>query len=113
MVRSVGSRFENTQNFIVKAKISPDIYELYQKINNELQFFDYAFIRDYKTSVFMNNIFRNIKENRNLDALEESDDEEEFENISADKYVFLDKIVQINCVYNNRFKKWIPQKLVY
>jgi len=105
-------KFENTQNFIVKAKISADIYELYQKINNELQFFDYAFIRDYKTSVFMNNIFRNIKENRNLDALEESDDEEEFENISADKYVFLDKIVTINCVYNNRFKKWIPKKLV-
>ena len=31
-------KFENTQNFIVKAKIGADIYELYQKINNELQF---------------------------------------------------------------------------
>ena len=60
----------------------------------------------------MNNIFRNIKENTNLDALEESDDEEELENISLDKYVYLDKIVEINCVYNNRFKKWIPKKLV-
>ena len=29
----------------------------------------------------MNNLFRFIKENNNLDALEESDDEEEFENV--------------------------------
>ena len=35
----------------------------------------------------MNTLFRNIKENQNLDALEESDDEEEFENISLDKFV--------------------------
>ena len=39
----------------------------------------------------MNNIFRNIKENDDLDKLEESDDEEEFEDISIDKYVFLNK----------------------
>ena len=39
----------------------------------------------------MNSLFRNIKENRNLDLLEESDDEEEFENTSLDKFVDLDK----------------------
>ena len=103
--------FENIKRFFVKAKLEADIYELYQKINNQLKFIDFAFIRDYKTSVFMNNIFRNIKENKNLDMLEESDDEEEFENISLDKYVYLDKIVQIDCVYNNRFKKWVPKKI--
>ena len=105
-------KLENAQKFLIKATLKADIYKLYRKINNELKFIDFAFIRDYKTSVFMNNIFRNIKENTNLDALEESDDEEEFENISLDKYVYLDKIVEINCVYNNRFKKWIHKKLV-
>ena len=60
----------------------------------------------------MNSLFRNIKENRNLDTLEESDDEEEFENICLDKYVYLDKAFKINCVYNNRFKKWVPFKVV-
>ena len=33
----------------------------------------------------MNDLFRNIKENSNLDLLEESDDEDEFENISRNK----------------------------
>ena len=37
----------------------------------------------------MNSLFRNIKENGNLDLLEESDDEEEFENIALDKFVYL------------------------
>ena len=39
----------------------------------------------------MNKIFRNIKENDKLDALEESDDEDEFENDKSDKFVYLDK----------------------
>ena len=102
-------KFENMKTFLVKARIQPDIYELYLQNDSKLDFVDFAFIRDYKTSVFMNNIFRNIKENKNLDTLEESDDEEDFENTDRDKYVFLDKILKINCVYNNRFKKWIPQ----
>ena len=58
-----------------------DIYELHHLNNNTLEFYDYAFIRDIKTSIFMNSLFRNIKENQNLDFLEESDDEEEFQNI--------------------------------
>ena len=103
--------FENMKIFLIKPRIEADIYELYLQKNAQLEFIDFAFIRDYKTSIFMNTIFRNIKENKNLDTLEESDDEEDFENISPDKYVYLDKIVEINCVYNNRFKKWIPQKL--
>jgi len=104
--------FKKNAVFLVKARIEPDIYELYHKTGEELEFFDIAYIRDYKTSVFMNSLFRNIKENRNLDSLEESDDEEEFENIREDKYVYLEKSFKITCVYNNRFKKWVPFKVV-
>ena len=74
-------------------------------------FYDYALIDSYKTSVFMNDLFRKIKENKNLDLLEESDDEEEFENIDLEKYVNLGKSYIIECFYNKKFKKWIPKNL--
>ena len=67
--------------FLVKATICDDIYILYTKHKNELQQHASPIISDYKTSIFMNKLFRNIKENDDLDKLEESDDEEEFENI--------------------------------
>ena len=44
----------------------------------------------------MNKHFRIIKENDNLDLLEESDDEDEFENIDEDKYVYLDEHLTLN-----------------
>jgi hypothetical protein len=59
----------------------------------------------------MNKLFRNIKENQNLDALEESDDEEEFENEREDKFVFLERSFKMNCQYNSKFKKWVPLSL--
>jgi len=90
--------------FKIKADINADIYNLY--CHNE--FYNIACIPDYKTSVNMNKLFRNIKENRNLDLLEESDDEEEFENISDDKFVDLKKIIYMKCVYTKKFRKWKP-----
>ena len=56
----------------------------------------------------LNKLFRNIKENDNLDLLEESDDEEEFENINEDKFVNITKRIKMKCVYNKRFQKWEP-----
>jgi hypothetical protein len=102
--------------FKVKASIQDDIYYLYYKeqdtredTNTGLSTeYDIALIDSYKTSVMMNKIFRNIKENRNLDFLEESDDEDDFENTAFDKYVSTNVIVNIKCVFNNKFKKWQP-----
>lgn len=96
--------------FKVTPDIQNDIYHLHTynyKLNKD-EYFDIAYIPDYITSVFMNSIFRNIKENSNLDALEESDDESEFENNKIDKFVYLDKKLTMNCVYNVKFKKWTP-----
>ena len=59
----------------------------------------------------MNKIFRNIKENQNLDALEESDDEEEFENINEDKFVYLEREFVFKCKYLKNFNMWVPTKL--
>ena len=104
-------RKERELIFKVKPDIQNDVYHLYchdPTSADKLAYYDIACIPDYKTSVFMNKLFRIIKENDNLDALEESDDEEEFENEKEDRFVFLDKVIHMACVYNYKFKKWTP-----
>tara|TARA_Y100000996_G_scaffold77726_1_gene52471 strand:- start:168 stop:1112 length:945 start_codon:yes stop_codon:yes gene_type:complete len=98
--------------FLVRAGIIDDIYLLYTKNRktNKLELYSSALIPDYKTSVFMNQLFRNIKENRNLDLLEESDDDEEFENVSQNKYIN-NKEYLMECIFNNKHKLWTPVKI--
>ena len=106
---------ENNKNavFMIKPDVQNDIYNLYIDVDKiGLQFYDIACIPDFKTSVKMNKLFRNIKENRNLDALEESDDEEEFQNVELSKFVDLDKRYNMSCVFNGKFKKWVPLEIV-
>jgi hypothetical protein len=100
--------------FLVRPDIQDDIYYLYSMHHNfEEVKCGIAHIPDFETSVMMNKLFRNIKENNNLDALEESDDEEEFENEKLDKYVKLDMSVKMVCIYNYKFKRWVPIKTAY
>jgi hypothetical protein len=94
--------------FHITPDIRSDIYNLHILANGKIEFYDYAFIPDYETSVKMNKLFRNIKENNNLDALEESDDEDDFEDDRSDKYVYLDRFYKMNCQFNYKFKKWMP-----
>ena len=102
-------------NYFATFKITPcinnDIYNLYITNYNKEEYYSIALIDSYKTSKFMNNLFRNIKENKNLDLLEESDDDDEFEDTSEGKFVNLTKSYNIECEYNLKFKKWIPRKL--
>jgi hypothetical protein len=111
--REKNSSENNLRNAIFKITpdIQNDIYNLFIYKNGKEEFYDIAFIPDYKTSVMMNKLFRKIKENENLDTLEESDDEEEFENERPDKYVYLDRSFKMLCQYNNKFKKWVPISL--
>ena len=99
--------------FIVKPNIQNDIYNLYMLSDDSKteKFYDTAYIPNYSTSVMMNKLFRNIKENDNLDRLEESDDEDEFENENIDKFVYLEKTYPMICKYNYKFKKWYPVSL--
>jgi len=103
--------------FRLTADVQNDIYNLFvynpqlEKENEKFEFVDVAYIPDYKTSVFMNGYFRKIKENKNLDALEESDDEEEFQDDRPDKFVYLDKKYNMVCKYNNKFRRWAPCSL--
>ena len=110
----------NTRLFYIKPDLQNDIYYLYDTKMFTLSSLEgssiisknIAHIPDYKTSVLMNKLFRNIKENRNLDALEESDDEEEFENIQIDKFVDLNKIYKMRCNFNYKFQAWVPIQVV-
>jgi hypothetical protein len=97
--------------FKIKPDIQNDIYYLYCLNNNKEEYFDITLIPDFTTSVMMNKLFRKIKENENLDALEESDDEEEFENEKEDRFVYLDKTYNMVCLFNNKFKKWYPVRV--
>jgi hypothetical protein len=93
--------------FNVKAMPNNDIYNLYC-YNQDAKEYGVAMIPSYKSSVMMNSLFRTIKENANLDLLEESDDEEEFQNNNENKFVDLNKCYSMKCVYLKRFRKWQP-----
>jgi hypothetical protein len=56
----------------------------------------------------MNRLYRNITENERLDTMEESEDEDDFENTEPDKYVTLSKEYKMVCRFNKRFCKWVP-----
>ena len=100
-----------TSIFKITADIEPDIYKVFSVKNNIDTLVGTACIPDYKTSVFMNSLFRNIKENKNLDFIEESDSDSDFEDCREDKYVYLDKSFNMLCEYNNKFKSWTPIKI--
>ena len=95
--------------FKVKAELDADKYILY---NDDSTVQGEALIPTYKSSVMMNSLFRNIKENTNLDLLEESDDDDDFENDTIDKFVDLEKTLLMECVYSKRFKRWEPIKVI-
>lgn len=103
---------KRTKVFKITADFEPDIYNLFSIDEEKEEYYGIALIPSYKTSVMMNCLFRNIKENGNLDSMEESDDEEEFQNEKEDKYVYLDKSFNMLCEYNYKFKKWCPLSVV-
>ena len=95
--------------FYVKADIVYDVYYLGAlDKNGSVVFFQHSLIMNYKTSILLNGIFRKIRENQNLDYIEDSDDESDFENVREDKYVDLEKQVLMECTFHPKFKRWMP-----
>ena len=113
-INQINRRLRNslpTAIFHVKPCIQADIYDLYCYSRGR-EFYDMANIPNFKTSKFMNSIFRNIRENSNLDTIEESEDEDEFENIAEDKYVDMNCAKTMKCVYSFRFRRWTPIEIL-
>ena len=99
--------------FQVTADIQFDIYHLFAFGKNNMPvYYNVAYVPNYKSSVFLNGLFRNIRENKNLDYIEESDDEEDFQNMNEDKYVDINKFFLMECIFNHKFKRWTPIKVV-
>jgi hypothetical protein len=103
--------------FECRADLQNDIYHLYafgytkqqpESLKTNRTYCGIAYIPNCEISAFMNKLFRNIKENRNLDYIEESDDEDDFQNQRVDKYVNLSKTVYLECIFQPKFRKWIP-----
>ena len=103
-----------TAVFRVTADIQNDVYHLFafDSITNGYTYVNIAYIGTRKLSVYMNNLFRNIRENKNVDYGEESEDEDTFQNVNPDKYVDLKKEYKMNCIFHNKFKKWVPVNVV-
>ena len=96
----------NFITFKITADNRQDIYKLYCKDG----FYGFTSVSKLKTSKLLNSIFREIKESINLDLLEESDDDEEFQNISDNKYN-LNNTVFMYCRFNKNFNTWEPEKI--
>jgi hypothetical protein len=94
--------------FRVTADLQNDVYHLFAYDG----YTNIAYIGSREASVYMNSLFRNIRENTNVDYGEESEDEDVFQNTSLDKYVDLKKEYKMHCVYNVKFKKWVPVRVV-
>jgi hypothetical protein len=109
LVKNVAIATSTTRKvFKVIAETQNDIYTLYDENDVDCGL---ACIPTYEVSKMMNALFRNIKENRNLDSLEESDDEDEFENVSLDKFITdKSRVIKMECEYVRKFKKWQPIK---
>ena len=105
--------------FLVSPEPQVDMYTLRCPVTRAMES-EPAHIGDYKTSAMMNTIFRNVRENASLDAIEESDDEDAFQNSQMrqlnghikydDSTTHVD--VAMVCTYNYKFKRWSPVKLV-
>ncbi len=94
--------------FQVTAEIQPDTYQLHEHVGDSVEMVDYAMVPSYKISQMMNGIFRNIRENANLDLQEESDDESDFQDTSPCKYLLQGKTEEILCRYDGQYKMWTP-----
>jgi hypothetical protein len=104
-VASVAQYRTQTRTFVIAPDTQNDIYYVLRSSDEPITANTMiAHIPNYKTSVMMNAMFRNIKENRNLDALEESDEEDE----ALIPLVDVNKRVRMSCTFSARFKRWQP-----
>jgi len=95
--------------FHVRADIQPDIYTLFTE---EDVYYGVAHIPSYQISIYMNGLFRRIRENACIESAEDSEDEADFENTSPDKFVDLSKRIPVECIFSPKFKKWVPVRSI-
>jgi hypothetical protein len=99
--------------FRVVADVRDDVYHMFAHGGQDTTVYvNVLYIGTRQQSKYMNSLFRNIKENINIDYGEESDDEETFQDMRLDKYVDLTREHNVECVFNRKFRMWEPTKKV-
>ena len=102
--------------FLVEANPDPDSYTLYGRCSDQRgiarQSVGLALIPTYTDSVRMNLLFRNVRENVSLDYIEESEDEDDFENVSQTKHLLEGASYKMVCSYSKTTNRWIPEEIV-
>lgn len=99
--------------FKVTAEMQPDVYSLwvYHPRTRTTEKWGAAYVSDIRTSQQLNRLFRYIREMDNLDYIEESDDESDFEDARADKHVNLSIAYSILCQWVPYCNKWQPVRI--
>ena len=88
----------------VRCESSHDTYSFYDERTKTRKT---LCVPTFQNSVMLNSIFRNYKENSNLDTMEESDSDDDFEDMSDDKYSRVGEERSISCMYNNELSGWV------
>jgi len=103
-------QYSQVTTFWLMADGQYDLYRLYGYggAQEPEAFVDFACVVDLRTSKWLNGLFRRMKENRSLDAIEESDDEEDFEDVRLHKYTDMERRVKVKCRFQPRLRKWVP-----
>jgi len=95
------------KDLFVKPTIDMDTYHAYYNVQClENDSCGMLHINNLKSSFHMNSIFRKVKENSNLDLLEESDDEDNYQNSYGN--IDPNTPIKITCIFNSSFNKWQP-----
>jgi hypothetical protein len=99
---------EQTFVFSVKPNQEPDSYSLFgfDKNIGRKRFAGKAIVCSYDQSKKLNSLFRIIRENDDIDLIEESEDEDTFEDISEQKFIKPNVHLKMFCKYNSKFRKW-------
>jgi hypothetical protein len=104
-VHLTGSKVTNFQDRTAVWTVKPlekcDSYELFNDLGVSQGL---ACVESYDRSVKLNDLFRKIPENHNLDALEESDDEAPL--------VYFDRAHKMMCRWHPVHKQWVPLAVV-
>ena len=103
---------EEEEIFEIRPVALADIYHLYSVQRGVLQYYDVACIPNYKTSIMMNSLFRCIKENQNIDLIEESDSDSDDGFAGNDRFKIKNIKVNMVCRRHKTFRKWVPISVV-
>ena len=114
-IKKYKPQYKLPTTFKMKARTDEDIYELYAYgVDKNPTFYALAGLNDFKMSLLLKIAFSKKAHPsqivKNLDYIEMSDDETDDETDTTDADT--QKGVFVECVFNDRFNKWFPKRII-